>query len=47
MKVTYTEAGIVSRNRALQSASSILEGSVTFGFESVIGFGHTEAIVKF
>jgi len=46
-RVLYTEAGIVSRNRTLPSASCILEGSVTFGLESIIGFGHEEAIVKF
>ena len=47
MKVMYTEAGIVSKNKTLQMASCIMERSVRFDLESIIGFGHEEAIVKF
>lgn len=47
MKVIYIEARIVSRNRGLWSVSCILERSVTFGFETIVGFVHEDAIVIF
>lgn len=48
MKIMYTEAGIVSRNRTLQSGSCILGCvCVRLGLGSIIGFSHEEAVVKF